>query len=86
MKNPGQLSRITALVFIVIVCGTAPVSAQNPHAVPAHKSTTLETATDAYIYGYPLVLEEFTQQTMLKYRQLEAINRFTPDTLVANSW
>ena len=77
MKNLGHLSCITALVLIMIVCGMAPVSAQNPHAVPTRKLTTLEIATDAYIYGYPLVLEEFTRQSMLEYRQLEAMNRFT---------
>ena len=77
MKDPGPLFRITALVFIMIVGGTARVSAQNAPRSPAHKSTTLETATEAYIYGYPLVLEEFTRQTMLESRQLDAMNRFT---------
>ncbi|APG44320.1 DUF1254 domain-containing protein [Syntrophotalea acetylenica] len=43
---------------------------------PAH-SDTLETAIDAYIYGYPLVLIEFTRQIMLTSGQLQAMNQFT---------
>ena len=41
------------------------------------KSTTLATAIDAYIYGYPLILEEFTRQVMLASGQLKAMNQFT---------
>ncbi len=41
------------------------------------KSTTLAIAVDAYIYGYPLVLEEYTRTTMLATGQLQAMNQFT---------
>ena len=37
---------------------------------------TLETAIDAYIYGYSLVLTEFTRQVMLESGQLDGMNQF----------
>lgn len=38
MKHLGALCSIKALVLVMIVCGAAPVSAQNPHPIPAHKT------------------------------------------------
>jgi len=49
------------------------VSDSRTHA----RSSTLETAIDAYIYGYSLVLTEFTRQIMLTSEQLQAMNQFT---------
>lgn len=42
----------------------------------ASMSRTQAPATDAYIYGYPLVLTEFTRRVMLASGQVEAMNRF----------
>ena len=42
---------------------------------PIH-STAQATAIDAYIYGYPLVLTEYTRQVMLASGQIDGMNRF----------
>lgn len=40
------------------------------------QSGALETAVDAYIYGYPLVLEEMTRRLTLESGQLDDMNQF----------
>lgn len=72
-----RLSVVAAVLLSGVFAGgfAAAKDATRTHS-PAH-STTQEIAIDAYIYGYPLVLVEFTRQIMLTTGQLQGMNQFT---------
>jgi hypothetical protein len=65
-----------ALVLVTAIALTAPaMRAQSAAAPPRPNDSTLEIATDAYIYGYPLLLMYYTQQDSVASGQAK-INEF----------
>lgn len=74
--NNVLFRRISAAVFLCAMLWTVQ-AAWGGSSPPTPHSTTEQTAIDAYIYGYPLVLEEYTRQLMLASGQLNEMNQFT---------
>ena len=68
---------ILAAVLVSAPLWFGQAAAKNTRAArPPARSGALETAVDAYIYGYALVLEEMTLQLMLETGQLAGMNQF----------
>src|SRR5262245_62785638 len=54
--------KMLGLAAIVLAVASQPQAAKEPH--PTMGRAALKTATDAYIYGYPLVTMEMTRRVM----------------------
>src|SRR5271163_5292340 len=59
----GLGERVWALALLVVVVGSPPASAQQG-AAPLSADEASAIATDAYIYGYPLVTMEYTRRVL----------------------
>lgn len=73
-----RLLRLAAFGLLMVFTSAA-FSQQDWYLANSRKpiqSTTLATAIDAYIYGYPLVLTEYERQFMLAAGTLDAMNQF----------
>ena len=59
----GFGARVLALAFLLVVFGSPHASAQQG-ATPLGADEASAIATDAYIYGYPLVTMEYTRRVL----------------------
>jgi hypothetical protein len=69
----GLGERVWALALLVVVVGSPPASAQQG-AAPLSADEASAIATDAYIYGYPLVTMEYTRRVLTNVAEPSGLN------------
>jgi len=69
----GFGARVLALAFLLVVFGSPHASAQQG-ATPLGADEASAIATDAYIYGYPLVTMEYTRRVLTNVAEASGLN------------
>jgi len=64
----GFRSRVLALALLLVALGRPQASAQQG-AAPPGADEAAKIATDAYVYGYPLVTMEYTRRVLTNVRE-----------------
>ena len=70
----GFGARVLTLAFLLVVFGSPHASAQQG-ATPLGADEASAIATDAYIYGYPLVTMEYTRRVLTNVAEASRIER-----------
>ena len=68
----GFRSRVLALALLLVALGRPQASAQQG-AAPPGADEAAKIATDAYVYGYPLVTMEYTRRVLTNVREAEGL-------------